>query len=279
MTTGLLVPVPVPGAGLPLQTDGKRLAALRPIVEFFGLDHSGQLQKLRGKSWAVVEKFSTTGSDGKTYEMIGVDRRTLGMWLATLDEHRVHAERRDDLRAYQSEAADALDAYFHGEAATALDLSDPIGAIEHANARSQQAIEIAKAERVARVEAEQHAKALAAPAAAWSHMADSAGDYEVADAAKVLSRDPNIQIGRGRLFSFMAAEGWIYRNASTSRWKAYQTQVDRGRLVEKLGKPFLHEPTGQMRLSDPTIRITPKGLAELHRRLGGSAELALVAAS
>ena len=132
-------------------------------------------------------------------------------------------------------------------------------------------------EAAARLEAEAHAKALEAPAAAWSHMADSAGDYEVADAAKVLTRDPNIKIGRDRLFSFMAAEGWVYRNRNTSRWKAYQTQVDLGRLTEKLGGPYLHGPSGEMRLPEPTVRITAKGLAELHKRLGGSGQLALLA--
>lgn len=132
-------------------------------------------------------------------------------------------------------------------------------------------------EAAARLEAEAHAKALEAPAAAWSHMADSAGDYEVADAAKVLTRDPNIKIGRDRLFSFMAAEGWIFRNRNTSRWKAYQTQVDLGRLTEKLGGPYLHGPSGEMRLPEPTVRITAKGLAELHKRLGGSGQLQLLA--
>lgn len=134
-------------------------------------------------------------------------------------------------------------------------------------------------EAAARLEAEGRAKELEAPASAWKHLASAEGDYEVGDAAKVLSRDPNINIGRGRLFSFMAAEGWIYRNRSTGRWKAYQTQVDNGRLNEKFGKPFLHEPTGEMRLGDPTIRIAPKGMAELHKRLGGTGQPALVAAS
>lgn len=133
-------------------------------------------------------------------------------------------------------------------------------------------------EAAARLEAERHARALEAPAAAWSHMADSTGDYSVADAAKVLSRDPNISIGRDRLFAFMAAEGWVFRGPSgRGGWRAYQTQVDCGRLTEKLGTPYLHEPTGEMRLPDPTVRITAKGLAELHKRLGGAEPLAALA--
>lgn len=125
-------------------------------------------------------------------------------------------------------------------------------------------------EAAARVEAERQAAALAAPASAWTHMAAAAGDYAVGDAAKILSRDPNISIGRDRLFAFMSAEGWIYRAQDRRRsWTAYQTQVNCGRLVEKMGKPYLNERTGETELPAPTIRITAKGLAELHKRLGG----------
>ncbi|WP_280439786.1 phage antirepressor KilAC domain-containing protein [Nocardia cyriacigeorgica] len=137
--------------------------------------------------------------------------------------------------------------------------------------------ERAESERAARIEAERHVRALEAPASAWSHLAESAGDYAVADAAKVLSRDPNITIGRDRLFAFMAAEGWIYRDKALGAWKAYQTQVNLGRLVEKLGRPYLHEPTGAMRNPAPTIRITAKGLAELHKRLGGGEQPPMLA--
>lgn len=130
-------------------------------------------------------------------------------------------------------------------------------------------------ERAERAEAK--VAELAPLASSWTELADSAGDYEVADAAKVLSRDPNINIGRDRLFSFMCAEGWVYRGHG-HRWRAYQSQVDCGRLAEKVGKPFWHEGRGEMVLPDPTVRITPKGVAELHKRLGGTGQLALVSA-
>ncbi|MFD4457668.1 BRO family protein [Nocardia sp. NPDC058480] len=139
--------------------------------------------------------------------------------------------------------------------------------------------ERAESEHAARLEAENHARALEAPASAWSHLAESTGDYAVADAAKVLSRDPNITIGRDRLFKFMQGEGWIYRDRGAAAWKAYQTQVDNGRLTEKLGSPFLHESSGEMRMPAPTIRITTKGLAELHKRLGGNGQMSLLAVS
>jgi DNA-damage-inducible protein D len=118
---------------------------------------------------------------------------------------------------------------------------------------------------------------LTAPASAWNELAESAGDYSVADAAKVLSRDPNISTGERRLFHAMSGLGWIFKR--DGRWRAYQAQVECGRLVEKVAKPFWHEGRSEMVAGEPSVRITPKGLAELHRRLGGSGQLALVAVS
>jgi prophage antirepressor-like protein len=136
----------------------------------------------------------------------------------------------------------------------------------------------ADAERAARLEAESHARELEAPASAWQHMASSAGDYAMADAAKILSRDPSINIGRNRLFDWMRAEGWVFRTQGfRPSWRAYQTQIDNGRLAEKMGKPFLNERTGEMELPAPTIRVTPKGLAALHKKLGGSGPLQIMA--
>jgi anti-repressor protein len=116
---------------------------------------------------------------------------------------------------------------------------------------------------------------LTPPASAWNELADSVGDYSVADAAKVLSRDPNIGTGERRLFKFMQSIEWVYRREG--RWRAYQSQVNCGRLVEKVNEPFMRR--GEMVAPAPTVRITPKGLAELHKRLGGSGQLSLVAAS
>lgn len=117
---------------------------------------------------------------------------------------------------------------------------------------------------------------LAASASAWNELAESTGDYSVADAAKVLSRDPSISIGRDRLFLFMSAERWLFKR--DGRWRAYQAQVDCGRLAEKVGRPFWHEGRGELVAGEPTVRITPKGLAELHKRLRGTGQLALVSA-
>lgn len=111
-----LTPVPVPGTDRPImagQFDGKPEVALRHVCDAIGIDYSKQLRKLKAKSWAVVALRSTTGADGKTYEMAMIDRRTFTMWLATIDTNRVNDTARPILEAFQAEAADALDAYFN----------------------------------------------------------------------------------------------------------------------------------------------------------------------
>lgn len=111
-----LVPVTVPGADLPLQAtnaDGRPLVAFRPLCDSLGVDFSSQLKRLKGRSWATVVVITTVAADGKRREMAMVDRRTLTMWLATIDESKVSASARARVIAYQAEAADALDAYFN----------------------------------------------------------------------------------------------------------------------------------------------------------------------
>lgn len=111
-----LVTIPVPGTSNPImavQKDGTEWAAARHICDALGIDWSGQAAKLKNKNWAVVEMISTTAADGKNYQTSMVDRRTLTMWLATIDINRVNESARPTLEAYQLEAANALDAYFH----------------------------------------------------------------------------------------------------------------------------------------------------------------------
>ncbi len=136
----------------------------------------------------------------------------------------------------------------------------------------------AKREKAARIAAEHRTRELEAPAAAWSTLENAVGDYAVADAAKVLSRDPAISIGRDRLFRFMAIEGWTYRDNAAKCWKAKQAQVNIGRLVEKVGRPFLDRDTEELRVPNPTVRVTAKGLKDLHRLLRGSDTLPTMAA-
>jgi hypothetical protein len=115
-----LVPIPVPGSDRQVMAtvvDGKPVVSLRHACDGIGIAFDAQRVKLNSKSWAVVTIIVSTGSDGKSYEMTMIDRRTFTMWLATIDTKRVSKEARPILEAFQAEAADALDAYFNEGAA------------------------------------------------------------------------------------------------------------------------------------------------------------------
>jgi len=126
------------------------------------------------------------------------------------------------------------------------------------------------ADQARQIEAQAVALAAAAPKAeAWDHLASATGDYAVADAAKILSRHPLIKIGRDRLFSLMAREGWVYRRQADSRWTIYQRAVESGWLTE-LASSHYHPRTGELVLDAPQVRVMAKGLAELQKRLTGT---------
>lgn len=107
------------------------------------------------------------------------------------------------------------------------------------------------------------------PAAkSWNHLADAKGNYSVAEAAKILSQDPAISIGRDRLFEFMHGRRWIFRSRNPrGGWEARQEQVDTGRLYERPAKPFLNSKSGDYELPAPTIRVTVKGIEKLRELL------------
>ncbi len=114
--TGQLVQIPVPGTEAAItaaEIDGRPMAALKPMCDAIGIDDRSQRRKLQSKSWATGVIMTSVAEDGKSREMYMIDRRTMTMWLATIDESRVAEEARPVVVAFQAEAADALDAYFH----------------------------------------------------------------------------------------------------------------------------------------------------------------------
>lgn len=107
--------IPFHGTSIAAAKDGETIrVALRPVCEAMGIDYTAQYRRLERTSWAVVAMMAMTGADGKTYEMVTIDRRTFTMWLATIDTTRLKSERaRNLVETFQREAADALDNYFH----------------------------------------------------------------------------------------------------------------------------------------------------------------------
>jgi len=131
-----------------------------------------------------------------------------------------------------------------------------------------------KLEREARLQAEQRAELLTPAAAAWDHMASSAGDWSCQQAAGILARDPSIILGRQRLFDFLSASHWIFRDGG--HWLAYARAIDAGWLSHR-AMHHIHPRTGEVVLDPPQIRVTASGLARLHTLLGGSEPLVAIA--
>ena len=112
MTTQVTIPFH-DGELVAVEHDGQPRVSVRHICESIGIDTRSQLRKLGRKPWAVVVNLTMTAADGKNYDTATVDRRTLTMWLATVDTNVVAESARPFLEQLQNEAADALDAYFN----------------------------------------------------------------------------------------------------------------------------------------------------------------------
>lgn len=111
-----LVPITVPGTDrqiMATRIDGSPMVSLRHACEAIGIDVESQRKKLASKTWATAVLITAVAEDGRPREMTMIDRRTFTMWLATIDTSRVADTARPVVEAFQTEAADALDAYFH----------------------------------------------------------------------------------------------------------------------------------------------------------------------
>lgn len=96
-----------------VEIDGKPHVFFKPMVDTLGMDNRSQLRRLENKSWASMVKMTTQlPGDTQRREHTTIDLRTLTMWLATIDENRVSEEARPLVIAYQSEVADAVEAYW-----------------------------------------------------------------------------------------------------------------------------------------------------------------------
>lgn len=130
-------------------------------------------------------------------------------------------------------------------------------------------IDLAREAELARIEAEnratfaEHQMLEMAPAARMADELMSAeGDYSVREGAQILARDAHIETGQKRLFAYLRAIGWLDRTSMP-----YQRHLEAKRLTLR-ARTYEH-PNRDEDVATQQVRITPKGLAELHRLLGG----------
>lgn len=122
-----------------------------------------------------------------------------------------------------------------------------------------------KNERAKRIEAENHVKELEPKAKALDDFTNVPDALLVRDAAKLLS-NAGTPIGEKELREWLSQHGWTYRHAGT--WWAASERVKAGHLVMVASRSHGQHKDGSIFAFAPTVKITRKGLALLHTRLG-----------
>lgn len=86
----------------------------------------------------------------------------------------------------------------------------------------------------------------------------------IRDAAKILSNS-GTPISEKRLREWMSNDGWIYKHDGS--WHATAKHCTAGHLVMIMSTKYATKSDGTKTAFPPTVRITRKGLALIHRRL------------
>lgn len=180
------------------------------------------------------------------------------------DTNRLSDEQaRHNVTVYQQEAAEALDKYFNEG-----------GAIRVSDADSDEDI-MARAVLVAQKTIERKNQQLQAKDAQIRELepkAQALDDFTnvedrllVRDAAKVLS-NAGTPIKEKQLREWMADHNWIFKSGGS--WRATAEHCAAGHLVMVMSQKHGVKDDGTEFAFPPTVRITRKGLALLHKRLG-----------
>lgn len=122
-----------------------------------------------------------------------------------------------------------------------------------------------KNERAKRIEAENHVKELEPKAKALDDFTNVPDTLLVRDAAKLLS-NAGTPIGEKELREWLSSHDWTYRHAGT--WWATSERVKAGHLAMVESKSHGRHKDGSIFAFAPTVKITRKGLALLHKRIG-----------
>lgn len=122
-----------------------------------------------------------------------------------------------------------------------------------------------KNERAKRIQAENQIKELEPKAKALEDFTNVPDALLVRDAAKLLS-NAGTPIGEKKLREWLSQHGWVYRHAGA--WWATSERVKAGHLVMVEPRSHGQHKDGSIFAFVPTVRITRKGLALIHKRLG-----------
>lgn len=114
-------------------------------------------------------------------------------------------------------------------------------------------------------EEQEKVKALEPKAKALDAFTDVEDRLLVRDAAKILS-NAGVPIKEKQLREWMATNDWIYK--TNGSWHATAKHCTAGHLTMVMSEKYGTKADGTRFAFPPTVRITRKGLALLHQRLG-----------
>lgn len=250
-----IVEIPFNGSMMIAQKsdDGEIYAALKPICENIGIDFNGQKQRLDRTPWATMCVMHTVAADGKRRCMTAVSRKTLTMWLATIDTNRLNDERaRHNVTVYQQEAAEALDQYFNeGGAIRVSDADSDEDIMARAVLVAQKTIERKNQQLQAK---DNQIKELEPKARFADAVAASDGTCLIGELAKML-RQNGLDIGQNRLFEILRQDGYLGKTGS-NRNVPTQKAMDLG--LFRIKETAVTHSDGHVTINR-TAKVTGKG--------------------
>lgn len=98
--------------------DGETYVPIKPVCDALGIDAKAQRAKLQEDEFfaPVGAIITSTGSDGKHYDMYCLRLRDVYGWLATINPGKVAPEARESVIRYRRECYDVLYDHFAGKA-------------------------------------------------------------------------------------------------------------------------------------------------------------------
>lgn len=93
---------------------GNGWVVVKKVCEVLGVDHSGQVKRLKELPWVVMEKISMTAADDKIYNQLCISTESTPQWLATINTAKVAPKVKPKLIQFQKLAAKALAEWFFG---------------------------------------------------------------------------------------------------------------------------------------------------------------------
>lgn len=95
-----------------VEKDGQGWVILKRMCECLGVDFHSQMRRIKRAEWAAGVMMTSTGADGKHYEMFCLSIEQIPYFLATLEVGRVSEAVRPKLRLYQREVVKVLADHF-----------------------------------------------------------------------------------------------------------------------------------------------------------------------